>query len=139
MEFVPSPEAMAVIDSYPAPVQKRVLVLRDLIVKTAEKTDGVERLEETLKWGEPSYAAKSGSPVRLGWKASQPDHYAMYFHCGTTLVETFRELFGDELRFEGERAIVFEVKRAVPKRVLKECVTLALTYHRRKHLPMLGA
>jgi hypothetical protein len=37
------------------------------------------------------------------------------------------------------RAIVFNVTDEIPVSELKHCVSLALTYHRIKHLPMLGS
>ncbi len=40
--------------------------------------------------------------------------------------------------FEGKRAIVFRESDELPVEQLKHCVSLALTYHRVKHLPLLG-
>ena len=54
----------------------------------------------------------------------------MYFNCQTTLVETFRTLFPNEFRFEGNRAIVFNASDAVPTDALAFCIAAALTYHR---------
>lgn len=125
--------------TYPADVRPLLLALRQLILDTARETDDVGELQETLKWGQPSYIAKGGSTIRIGFNTSMPDHYAMYFHCATKLIDTFKELYPKQFRFEGNRAIVFnkETKPAVEE--LKHCVTLALTYHKVKHLPLLGA
>ena len=112
--------------------------IRKLIIKAAEELDGVENLVEDLKWGEPSYLTKTGSTVRMGWKASNPDHYAVYFHCQTTLVDTFRQVFPDTFTFEGNRAIVFHIDEVIPENELKLCVSAALQYHRVKGLPLLG-
>ena len=141
MPTIENPEVAAVFKRYPKRVQKRLMVLRRLIMDTAAENEGVGRLEETLKWGEPSYvtaASKSGSTVRIGWKESTPRRYALYFHCSTRLVDTFREIYPHCLKFEGNRAIVFDEDDDVPEAQLKHCITLALTYHRVKHLPMLG-
>ncbi len=122
-------------EAYPPAIRSRLLVLRSLILETADNTDGVGPLEETLKWGEPAYVtsqSKSGSTVRIGWKRSQPSQYAMYFHCRTNLIETFRALFPDELRFEGNRAIVFDKTDSLPEDPLRFCIAAALTYHRNK-------
>ncbi len=100
--------------------------------------DGVDDLEETLKWGEPSYVTKAGSTIRIGWKKNKPKQYAMLFHCKTKLVDTFKELYQDKFKFEGNRAIIFHEKDEVPVEELKHCISLSLTYHRRKHLWMLG-
>ena len=124
----------------PAPMRRKLLALRRLILETAAETEGVGPIEETLKWGEPAYLTsqtRSGSPVRLGWKKARPGEYAMYFNCQTTLVETFRTLF-PELRFEGNRAIVFQADEPVPRDVLKFCVAATLTYHQRKRRAAAG-
>ena len=57
----------------------------------------------------------------------------------TSLVDTFRELYGDVFMFEGNRAIVFGEADEIPVAELKHCISLALTYHRVKRLPLLGA
>lgn len=132
------PQVTLVFDGYPPTIRKKLLTIRKLIIDTATAVDKIDTLEETLKWGEPSYLAKGGSAVRIAWKKSKPNQYAVYFHCGTKLVETFKELYGDTLKFEGNRAIVLREHDRIPVRELKQCILLALTYHNRKHLPMLG-
>ncbi|MEQ8583295.1 MAG: DUF1801 domain-containing protein [Marinoscillum sp.] len=99
---------------------------------------GIGKLMETTKWGEPSYVTKTGSTIRMDWKARTPDQYFLYFICSTELVSTFRLVLGDELTFEGDRAIVLNLDEPVPVEALKRCIGLALMYHRIKHLPMLG-
>lgn len=128
-------EVARVFDQYPLAMRRKLMSLRTLIFETAAATSGVGVIEETLKWGEPAYlttATKSGSTIRLGWKARKPDQYAMYFHCQTRLVESFRAAFAQELKFEGNRAIVFDVGDAVPKDVIASCIAAALTYHARR-------
>ncbi|MDF9590531.1 DUF1801 domain-containing protein [Bacillus tropicus] len=127
-----------VFKQYPKHIQSRILVLRRLILDTAIETEGIDHVDETLKWGEPSYIAKKGSTIRIGWKQSSPDQYAMYFNCNTRLVDTFKEVYRDIFNYEGNRAIVFAVNDKIPLDELKQCIVLALTYHTRKHLPMLG-
>ena len=61
---------------------------------------------------------------------SRPGRYAMYFHCQTTLVETFRRRYPGTFRYEGKRAIVFDANDRVPVGALQRCIALALTYHR---------
>jgi hypothetical protein len=119
--------------TYPPEMRSKLLALRELILRTAASTDGVGDIEETLKWGEPAYltaASGSGSTVRIAWKKARPTEYALYFNCQTTLVETFRALFPDDFRFEGNRAIVFNASDAVPTDALVFCIAAALTYHR---------
>lgn len=113
--------------------------LRKLVIKTASEIEGLEKLEETLKWGEPSYIAKHGSTLRMDWKAKTPNQYAMYFQCTSRLVPTFKTIYKNTFTFEGHRAIVFKLDEKVPENELKHCIALALTYHKLKHLPLLGA
>jgi hypothetical protein len=120
----------AVFDNYPTKLRKKLLGLRALIFDTAARTEGVGSLEETLRWGEPSYITAetgSGSTIRINVKGS--NGYAIYFHCQTNLVATFKSLYGDVFRFEGKRAIVFDDREPVPRPALRHCIALALTYH----------
>lgn len=128
----------AVFGHYPNHIQQRLLFLRQLILDTALAIQGIDHLEETLKWGEPSYFTKRGSTIRIAWKESNPQQYAMYFNCKTRLVATFKEVFGDVFNYEGNRAIVFDDNEEIPIDELKQCISLSLTYHSRKQLPMLG-
>ncbi len=127
-----------VFDNYPKAVRPKLEQLRQLILEAADEAEGVDRVEETLKWGEPSYLTKDGSTIRLGWKSAAPKRYGLYFICTTTLVETFRYLFDDKLTFDGNRAILFELSDEIPVQEIKQCIKLAMTYHRIKHLPFLG-
>ncbi|MCF6189069.1 MAG: DUF1801 domain-containing protein [Cocleimonas sp.] len=126
-----------VFDGYPDAQCEKLLFLRQLIFEAASEI-GIDDLEETLKWGEPSYLTKNASTVRIAWRKSQPTQYGIFFNCKTTLVETFKEIYREEFTFEGNRAIVFEIGDSVPVEALKHCITLSLTYHKNKHLPMLG-
>lgn len=139
MELVTDPAVEKIFDNYPVRLSDRLKELRQLIIATANETEGLDKLIETKKWGEPSYLTKSGSTIRLGPVRNHPNLFAMYFICTTGLITTFRMIYGDQLKFEGNRAILFDLKEPVPKNPIQHCITLALTYHKVKHLPMLGA
>jgi len=126
------------LNTYPVHIRERLNDIRALILEVAESCD-LGKVEETLKWGEPSYLVKHGSTVRFDWKAKTPDQYAVYFNCNTKLVDTFKELYGGVFRFEGNRAIVFDEYDPIPRDQLKHCIELSLKYHKVKHLPLLGA
>ena len=138
-QLVSSSKVKDVFAGYPKHIEPLMLNLRDLVISVASKIEGLETLEETLKWGEPSYLTKGGSTLRFDWKPSKPDEYALYFNCKSKLVETFKELYREELTFDGNRAIVLKASEGIPADELKHCIALALTYHRVKHLPMLAA
>src|SRR6266480_2723205 len=128
------PAVDAVFNAYPKPIKAKLLALRRLIFDTATTTTGVGALQETLKWGQQSYLTtetKSGSTIRIDRIKSAADQYAVYFHCQTDLVETFRGLY-PELSFGGDRSIVLNAQDELPEPALRHCVALALTYHLNK-------
>jgi hypothetical protein len=129
-----SPPVAAKFESYPPKAKKAMLALRALVLRTACSTPGVGEIEETLKWGEPAYVTKNGagSAVRIDWKPKYPDRYAMYFHCQTDLVSTFRTLFPKDFTFEGNRALVFKLGDRLPENTLAFCIAASLTYHLNK-------
>lgn len=125
----------AVFDTYPAPIRKRLLSIRDLIFTVARETPQAGKVEETLKWGEPAYLTrhpKSGSTIRLAWKQSTPSKYMIYFNCKTTLIQRFKEIFGDIFQYEGKRGIVLDINDKPHNKFLAYCIELALTYHTKK-------
>ena len=124
--------------AYPEEIRAKLNYLRSLILETATENEAIGEIEETLKWGEPSYLAKKGSTIRIDWKPKTPDQYAMYFKCTSKLVPTFRKIYGGLFKYEKNRAILFSLDDEVPKKELKACIELALTYHSVKNEPLLG-
>ena len=113
------------------------MFLRQLILETAASIESVGEIEETLKWGEPSYLTpktKSGSTIRIAWKKSQGEQYSIYFKCTANLVPESKEKYPGEFKFGGNRSIDFHIDDKVSVRELKSCIALALTYHLNKKL-----
>ena len=122
----------AIFAAYPKPVRTKLLALRRLIFDTAKTTGGVGPLEEALKWGQPSYLTsktRSGSTIRIDQVKSVANQYAVYFHCQTDLVATFRELYPREFRYGGNRCLLFSIDDVIDEPALRHCLALALTYH----------
>lgn len=120
-----------VLKSYPPAVREKLEAVREVILATAAADETIGPLTETLKWGEPAYLTEksgSGSTIRMGWKAAYPDQFAIYLNCRTTLVDDYRTLF-PELRYDGNRAIVFDVAEPLPEAAIEACIRMALTYH----------
>jgi hypothetical protein len=130
--------ASEVFDKYPFVVREKLQQLRKIIIETADEIPEIEEIDETLKWGEPSYLTKYGSTIRIDWKEKTPDQYAMYFKCTSKLVPTFRELFSEEFNFEKDRAIIFDMNENIHIEKLKKCIESALMYHKVKNKPLLG-
>lgn len=131
------PEVEAVFNSYPESIKPKLFFLRELIFETAVSIEDVGDIQETLKWGEPSYLtreSKLGSTIRVGWKASKPEQYSMFFKCTANLVPAFVARFPYLFNYGGNRSIDFHQDDIVPVLELKQCIALALTYHKNKKL-----
>ncbi|MDO6439082.1 DUF1801 domain-containing protein [Cyclobacterium sp. 1_MG-2023] len=138
MKLTTDPRVEVVFANYPDFVKDKMRNLRNLVIETAQEVEGISHLEETLKWGEPSFLTKHGSTLRMDWKEKKPNQYALYFKCTSRLVPTFRIVYEHTFEFEGKRAIVFQLDQKVPVAELKECIKAALNYHKVKHLMTLG-
>ncbi len=77
MDTIENSEVAEVFRHYPQRMRQKLLLLRQLVLDTASETEGVGVVEETLKWGEPSYVSKGGSTVRMSWKEKNPHQYAL--------------------------------------------------------------
>ena len=108
--------------------------LADLIREVGNDLDEIGELVETTKWGQQSFLPsrpRVGTTIRI----DQPDEasVALYVHCQTSLVDTFRTLF-PELDYLGERGIRFRANEPLPGEEIRVCVTAALLYHwNKKH------
>lgn len=127
------PRVAAVFAAYGEDVRAPLLRLRALILQAAADAGQADLLVETLKWNQPAYLnpkSKVGTTVRIDALPRQAGSYALYVHCQTTLADTFRALYGDVLKVEGDRAVVFRADQPLPEDAVRHCATLALTYHR---------
>ena len=127
----------SVFAAYPDDVRPKMLELRALALGCAGEAY-IDKVKETLKWGEPSYTSKYGSTLRMDWKARSPNQLGIYFTCSTILVETIREIYGDLFRYEKNRAVLLDAGSSIPTQQVQHCMVLALSYHKRKHLPLLS-
>ena len=119
--------------SLPHEHQLAALQLREWIHEEADGMSATGGIEESLKWGQPAFLPvkpKVGSTIRV-WRHDE-QHVALYFNCQSTLVEDFIFLFADELQYSGNRAIVFSVDTPLPEVLVRQCIRMALYYHRDK-------
>ncbi|USG61191.1 DUF1801 domain-containing protein [Sneathiella marina] len=124
----------AAFKAFPKPIRSKLLGLRQLILEAASRTEGVGEIEETLKWGVPSYLtskSRSGTTIRLAPSGNE-EEYGLYVHCQTSLVKDFKKSHPKAFRYSGSRALLFASTDDFEKEVLEEFIVAALTYHQRK-------
>ncbi len=132
-------EMADVFAAYPPRQRKMLLAVRNLILQVAKETPEVGEIEEALRWQQPSFLTTrsgSGSTIRIDAMRASEENYAIYFNCNTTLVDDFKQLYPKHFKFEGNRAIIFNVADKLPMNELRHCISLALTYHLRKESKM---
>jgi len=120
------------INAFPQKAKEKLLSIRGLILDEAENSPEIGELEETLKWGEPSYLtkkSKSGTTIRIDWKENNPDELGFFVNCKTTLLDQYRSMFPEVFRYEGERAVWIQLNEPLPEFELRECIKMALRYH----------
>lgn len=130
-----NPNVSATFEQYPPETQQRLLMLREWIFDVASENASIGELEEMLKWGQISYLTsktRSGSTIRIDALNDDPGAVALYFICSTSLVDTFRSIYGSQLNFEEDRCIWFAANEDIPEAPIKHCIELALTYHLHK-------
>ncbi len=120
----------SVINEYPTHVKQYANQIYDIIYNVARKNN-LGNVEESLKWGEPSFKVKGGSPIRFDWKANTPNNFYIFFICNTTLVETFRTLYSPVLEFQDNRAIVLDISKELPIDIIEDCINIAFNYHKK--------
>lgn len=127
-----NPDAKKVYQRYPQWAQEKLLSIRHQLFQLAQEHDDIGEIQETLKWGEPSYLTikpKTGSTVRLAWHQHKPDVVGIYFNCKTSLIAQIEAVYGASLDYEGNRAILFSRTTDLPLKWIKHCLLMALTYH----------
>ena len=56
----------------------------------------------------------------------------IFYNCKTTLVNRFKEIYGDSFHYHGNRSIFFELDEQIPANELADCIAMALAYHLNK-------
>lgn len=68
---------------YPEFIRKKCLILRDLIFNVGSSDSRIGPINETLRWGAPSYIplkTKSGSMIRIHHYPNKSFDFALYFY-----------------------------------------------------------
>jgi hypothetical protein len=61
-----NPAVAKVFAAYPPKLRQRLLAVRRMIFEVAKQTEGVGKLQETLKWGEPAYVTAAELKICIG-------------------------------------------------------------------------
>jgi hypothetical protein len=123
-------DVAAAYEMMPPSVRQKLLEIREEIFRLAEETPEIQGIDESLKWGEPSYRALPsglGSSVRLNPHKRDDSSFGLFFICTSGLVNRFKAQFGERLSYDGQRALVFSLADRLPQEVLKACILQALT------------
>ena len=123
-----------VIARYPGPIADALMHLRRLVLETAEQTKDAGEVEETLKWGQPSFLTvrpKSGTTIRIDRDTSGNGDVALFVSCQSSLVSEWRALY-PHLTFGGDRSVHFNLGSGLPENEIRHMISMALTYHVKK-------
>ena len=128
-------EVRQVFESFDQPVRERLCELRKMILNEAACHPEIGEVQETLKWGQPSYLPvkpRTGTTIRLGRHSTKVDKVGLYFNCNSSLVDDYQQLYPGAFEYEGRRAILLGLNGPVCEKELRHCIALALTYHLNK-------
>lgn len=124
-----------VFENYDNSVRGKLLELRQLIIEEAGRHSEIGELQETLKWGQPSYLPakpRIGTTLRIDRHPTRTGQVAIYFNCNSSLADDFQQLYAGLFEYEGRRAILIGVEGPLHEDALRHCMALALTYHLNK-------
>jgi len=130
-DIIADPDVRAAFTAFPPELQPPLLALRNLVLETAQSDPRIGAVRETLKWGQPSWLPvrpRTGTTVRLGTDRTR-QHLALFFHCQTSVIRDFRAGPGQDMQFDGNRAILLRPDAPLPLDLLRLPVLHALTYH----------
>lgn len=123
-----SPAARDAFAAFPQPARDTLMTLRTMIYDIGA-TLPVGRIEESTKWGQPSYATpdtKSATPIRLG--LTKAGDAAIFTHCQSTVMADFRALEPANMVFDGNRAVHIPADQPALLNELAPLIRAALTY-----------
>lgn len=120
-----------IFNAYPEKIREKLLYIREIIFEVEKESKVIWKIEETLKWWEPSYINSVWSTVRIDKISWSYTEYAVYFNCKTTLISTFQEIFWNQFTYSWGRALVFNVDDEINRDNLKHCIYLSLTYFKK--------
>ena len=124
-----SPRSVSdVVANWPKDAQRRFQQLCAVVHEVAAGDPRVAPLTETLKWGEPSFLTKTGTTLRIAWKAKTPDEIGLFVIFRTDLLDQTRSLYPDAFRYEGTRALFLSLAAPIPEQAVAHLASRTQTY-----------
>ena len=123
-----TPAIKAKFDTFDPVHRDALLALRGLIFDVAG-TLHVGRIEESLKWGQPSYNTPdthAATPIRLS--VTKAGDIGIFTHCQSTVMGDFRNTAPPDMRFDGNRALHLDPSELLPLGDITPLIRAALTY-----------
>ncbi|MGJ5618676.1 hypothetical protein [Sulfitobacter sp. MF3-043] len=133
MENAPSPLLMR-IARWSEPAQRTLWQCRAMFHGVAEKA-GAGPLDETLKWGQPSWRPmkpRTGSTLRIDWTPKFPNRLSLYVDCKTDLAARMQTLYPDLPENDGQRHLAVALDVPLPEHAIAHLAEMTFTYHRAK-------
>ncbi len=128
------PDVTSAFDRLTTDQRKKALAFRKEVLACAAKHQEIGPLQETLKWGEPSYLpAKNniGSTIRISPRR-ETGEIALFFICTSGLLDEFRDIYPTTFDYHGNRAVTLKGAIAEARAELHHIIALALTSKLRK-------
>lgn len=118
----------AALGAFGPDVRQTLNEVRGLVHEVAKDVPEIQRVTESLKWGEPSLAPfpKTGTPIRIGvGKDGRP---AVFVHCQTSLVGDLAAENPHQMETLGTRGVVVPSGDLANHPGLRGFIRSALTY-----------
>lgn len=105
------------------------------IFETVAKQAAVGTLDETLKWGQPSWRPtkpRTGSTLRMDWNPKFPDQLSLFVDCKTDLAARMQTLYPHLSENDGQRHLAISLDAPLPVQAITHLADMTFTYHRAK-------
>ncbi len=126
-----NPNVAAKLGAYSPVLGQRLRALRSFIIDIAETSKEIGQFEESLKWGQISFATrnpKTGAPIRIDGD-SEVGTYSIYVPCSTSIIEDFRNIHPDMFLYHGNREIRLDLTKPLPEAALTIFIKSALCFY----------
>jgi hypothetical protein len=124
-------EIKKVYDRFPKEMKTKILEVREIIFEVGKNNNKINKITETLKWGEPTYQrdrSKDGSPIKINHKKTMENYFSISVISSTNLINKIKELYPKAFQFNGDREIIINANKKLPKTEIYHFIELALMY-----------